>query len=88
MTPADPVLSELGRKLRAQRHGRGMTVKELAVKSSLSERFVVSVEGGQGNLSLLRLVELARALGCRSPIWWMTRGYKDQRRASSNVQSP
>ena len=64
MTPADPVLSELGRKLRAQRHGRGMTVKELAVKSSLSERFVVSVEGGQGNLSLLRLVELARALGC------------------------
>jgi XRE family transcriptional regulator, aerobic/anaerobic benzoate catabolism transcriptional regulator len=59
------VLQELGKKVRERRKLVGLTLKELAERASLSERFVSSLEGGEGNVSLLRLVSLARALECR-----------------------
>lgn len=58
-----PILKQLGASLREARRARGLTVKELAEASELSERFVISVEGGRGNLSVLSLVAMARALG-------------------------
>lgn len=59
---ASAVLRELGARVRSRRHGLGMTVKELAVRSGLSERFLVSLEGGQANPSVRSVLELAGAL--------------------------
>jgi XRE family transcriptional regulator, aerobic/anaerobic benzoate catabolism transcriptional regulator len=41
----------------------GFTVRELAKLSGVSERFLVSIESGKGNVSVLRLEDVAVALG-------------------------
>ena len=41
-------LSELGARVRAWRARRGMTRKQLAADSGLSERFLADVESGKG----------------------------------------
>jgi len=55
-------LSELGARVRAWRARRGMTRKQLAADSGLSERFLADVEGGKGNVSINSLEAAARAL--------------------------
>src|SRR5881398_3049419 len=55
-------LSELGGRIRAWRARRGMTRKQLAADSGLSERFLADVEGGKGNVSINSLQAAARAL--------------------------
>src|SRR3954451_2040427 len=55
-------LSELGGRVRAWRARRGMTRKQLAVDSGLSERFLADVEAGKGNVSINSLEAAARAL--------------------------
>jgi XRE family transcriptional regulator, aerobic/anaerobic benzoate catabolism transcriptional regulator len=40
-----------------------VTRKDLARRSGLSERFVAEVEAGRGNISVLKLEQLAKALG-------------------------
>ncbi len=55
-------LSELGGRVRAWRARRGMTRKQLAADSGLSERFLADVEGGKGNVSINSLEAAARAL--------------------------
>ncbi len=55
-------LSELGGRVRAWRAGRGMTRKQLAADSGLSERFLADVEGGKGNVSINSLEAAATAL--------------------------
>ncbi len=57
------LLAELGRRSRALRAERGLTLRELAQRSGLSPRFLVQVEGGRGNISVGNLASLARALG-------------------------
>jgi XRE family aerobic/anaerobic benzoate catabolism transcriptional regulator len=57
------LLAELGRRLRDLRQRRGLTQKALGERAGVSPRFLVQVEGGEGNLSVLRLAELAEALG-------------------------
>ncbi|MBK7759796.1 MAG: helix-turn-helix domain-containing protein [Deltaproteobacteria bacterium] len=57
------LLTELGRRLRDLRQRRGLTQKALGERAGVSPRFLVQVEGGEGNLSVLRLMELAEALG-------------------------
>jgi XRE family transcriptional regulator, aerobic/anaerobic benzoate catabolism transcriptional regulator len=56
------LLADLGRRARALRAGRGLTLKELARRSGLSPRFLVQVESGQGNISVRKLAALAHAL--------------------------
>jgi XRE family aerobic/anaerobic benzoate catabolism transcriptional regulator len=56
-------LHRLGGAVRRLRRERGWTRRELAVRAGISERFLADVEGGPGNPSIARLVELARALG-------------------------
>lgn len=61
--PSDPtVLTELGARVRAWRARRGMTRKQLAADSGLSERFLADVEAGKGNVSIHSLEAVARAL--------------------------
>lgn len=55
-------VTELGVRVRAWRARRGMTRKQLAADSGLSERFLADVEGGKGNVSIYSLEATARAL--------------------------
>jgi len=55
-------LAELGARVRAWRARRGMTRKQLAADSGLSERFLADVESGKGNVSINSLEAAARAL--------------------------
>jgi len=59
----DRLLAGLASRARQLRAERGLTLKELARRSGLSQRFLVQVEGGQGNISVRRLAGLAQALG-------------------------
>jgi len=56
-------LSRLGDRVRAWRSGSGMTRKALAVASGVSERYLAQLEAGQGNISVLLLRKVARAMG-------------------------
>ena len=55
-------MAELGARVRAWRARRGMTRKQLAADSGLSERFLADVEAGKGNVSIASLETTARAL--------------------------
>jgi XRE family aerobic/anaerobic benzoate catabolism transcriptional regulator len=55
-------LKILGDRVREARAGRGMTRKILARDSGVSERYLAQLEGGMGNVSILLLRDIARAL--------------------------
>jgi len=56
-------LARLGERVRAWRNGNGMTRKALAAASGVSERYLAQLEAGQGNISVLLLRKVARAMG-------------------------
>ncbi len=53
----------LGERVRNARARRGMTRKILAHDSGVSERYLAQLEGGQGNVSILLLRQIAQAMG-------------------------
>src|SRR3984885_3048184 len=55
-------LPQLGTRIRGARARRGMTRKILARDSGVSERYLAQLETGQGNISILLLRDIARAL--------------------------
>ncbi|HVP08841.1 MAG TPA: helix-turn-helix transcriptional regulator [Burkholderiales bacterium] len=55
-------LSRLGDRVRAWRAANAMTRKALAAASGVSERYLAQLEAGQGNISVLLLRKLARAM--------------------------
>ncbi len=57
------LLSGLGAAVRARRNAAGLTLKDLAARADVSERFLVQLEGGTGNISVVRLEDVAAALG-------------------------
>jgi XRE family transcriptional regulator, aerobic/anaerobic benzoate catabolism transcriptional regulator len=59
-------LSELGRRLRAERLRAGLGVTELARLAGVSRRHVTEAEAGRANLSVGKLFDLAGALGVRA----------------------
>jgi XRE family transcriptional regulator, aerobic/anaerobic benzoate catabolism transcriptional regulator len=59
---AGDLLEALGRRTRALRLERGWTLREVAERSGLSQRFLVQLESGEGNISVKRLGEVAKAL--------------------------
>src|SRR5262245_48094553 len=56
------LLARVGRSVREARRGRRLTRSGLAALSGSSERFIARIESGTGNVSLVRLNDLARAL--------------------------
>jgi XRE family aerobic/anaerobic benzoate catabolism transcriptional regulator len=56
------ILDRVGHVLRGRREQARLTIRELARRSGLSERFLSMVEAGLGNISLTRLDRLAGAL--------------------------
>ncbi len=62
--PADknPFLAALGERVRALRARRGMTRKAVAHTAGVSERHLANLEYGEGNVSILLLLQVAQAL--------------------------
>jgi XRE family aerobic/anaerobic benzoate catabolism transcriptional regulator len=56
-------LTQIGARVRRERRDRGLSRRQLSEASGVSERFLAQLEGGSGNISLLRFAEVARALG-------------------------
>lgn len=62
-SPRAPLLTALGRRVRELRHERAWTLDALSQAAGVSSRFLADVEAGRGNISVLRLADVARALG-------------------------
>lgn len=80
----EPLLVDLGARLRTLRARRGLTRKATALAAGVSERYLANLEQGIGNPSMLILQQLAGALRCsiaevigdvttQSPEWLMIR---------------
>lgn len=80
----NPFLIALGERVRGLRARRGLTRKAVAVAANVSERHLASLEYGEGNASILVLLQVAGALQCslaeligdvttRSPEWLLLR---------------
>jgi XRE family aerobic/anaerobic benzoate catabolism transcriptional regulator len=55
-------LQQLGARVRDARTRHNLSRKSLAAKSGVSERYLAQLEGGQGNISILLLRQVAAAL--------------------------
>ncbi|MGB0645574.1 MAG: shikimate kinase [Bradymonadia bacterium] len=55
-------LHHIAKRLKHRRNERRWSIRELAEKSGLSQRYIISAEHGRANLSLQKLDHLARAL--------------------------
>lgn len=61
--PRERLLRDLGAAVRARRTELGLTMRALAKKAGVSERFLVQLEAGEGNISVARLEDVAEGLG-------------------------
>jgi XRE family aerobic/anaerobic benzoate catabolism transcriptional regulator len=79
-----PFLVALGERVRSLRARRGMTRKAVALAAEISERHLANLEYGEGNVSILLLLQVAQALQSplaellgdettRSPEWMLIR---------------
>ncbi len=57
-------LNQLGGRVREMRALHGMSRRELALQSGLSERYVAQIEAGKGNVSIVRLLRIALVFRC------------------------
>jgi XRE family aerobic/anaerobic benzoate catabolism transcriptional regulator len=57
------LLSTLGAAVRARRTELALTIRALAKRADVSERFLAQLEAGSGNISVARLQDVADALG-------------------------
>lgn len=62
--PKNPFLLALGERVRSLRARRGMTRKAVAQAANVSERHLANLEYGEGNASILVLLQVAGALQC------------------------
>jgi XRE family aerobic/anaerobic benzoate catabolism transcriptional regulator len=82
--PLDPrqqdaaYLAQLGARVRAWRSDHGMSRKALAAASGVSERYLAQLEAGHGNMSVLLLRKVARAMG--APVEHLVREDEAQQR--------
>jgi XRE family transcriptional regulator, aerobic/anaerobic benzoate catabolism transcriptional regulator len=60
----NPFLVALGERVRSLRARRGMTRKAVAAAAEVSERHLANLEYGEGNASILVLLQVAGALHC------------------------
>jgi XRE family aerobic/anaerobic benzoate catabolism transcriptional regulator len=62
MSEAPPILRRLAERMRSRRLELALTIKELASRAGVSQRFLVSVEAAKGNISVVKLDQVAGAL--------------------------
>jgi transcriptional regulator with XRE-family HTH domain len=65
LSPRDPSPGELGRRIKALRIARGLTLKELEVRGGISATHVSEIERGRASPTVGALGRIARALGLR-----------------------
>ncbi len=65
LRPRDPSALELGRRVKALRITRGLTLKELEVRGGISATHVSEIERGRASPTVGALGRIARALGLR-----------------------
>ena len=82
-TDIPDLLGPLGRRVRERRLANGMTHAQLAESSGVSTRFLSDLEAGRGNISVVRLDRVSRALGI--PIDELLR---DEERADEHAPAP
>jgi len=86
----NPFLVALGERVRGLRARRGMTRKAVAVAANVSERHLANLEYGEGNASILVLLQVSVALQCSlaeligdittvSPEWLLIRELLERR---------
>ncbi len=86
----NPFLAALGERVKGLRARRGMTRKAVSVAANVSERHLANLEYGEGNASILVLLQVAGALQCtlaeligdvttRNPEWLLIRELLDGR---------
>ena len=63
MAAKDPMLLQLGRRLRGLREQRGWSQEELAFKCGLHRTYIGAVERGEYNVTLLTLRKITDKLG-------------------------
>ncbi len=77
-------LSLLGERVRAWRNEQGVTRKALSAASGVSERYLAQLEAGEGNISVLLLRKVARAMGV--PVESLVReDHEDEKRAAKRI---
>jgi len=87
---SNPFLVALGNRVRELRARRGLTRKAVALAANVSERHLANLEYGEGNASILVLLQIAGALQCSlseligdvttsSPEWLLIREMLDHR---------
>jgi XRE family aerobic/anaerobic benzoate catabolism transcriptional regulator len=59
---SERLLTVMGRRIRGLRKAQALTLRDLAKRSGLSERFLSQIEAGSGNVSVAKLAALAGAL--------------------------
>lgn len=67
MTQAVLVNELIGHRVRQHRSARGWTLDELADRSGVSRRMVITIEHGEGNPSIATLLRISDALGVGLP---------------------
>ncbi len=86
----NPFLMALGDRVRGLRARRGMTRKAVSIAAEVSERHLANLEYGEGNASILVLLQVANALQCSlaeligdvttlSPEWLLIRELLERR---------
>jgi transcriptional regulator with XRE-family HTH domain len=68
MTQALMVNELIGGRVRQHRTNRGWTLDELADRSGVSRRMVITIEHGEGNPSIATLLRISDALGVGLPV--------------------
>jgi transcriptional regulator with XRE-family HTH domain len=68
MTHAVLVNEQIGGRVRQHRAARGWTLDELASRSGVSRRMLISIEHGEGNPSIATLLRISDALGVGLPV--------------------
>ena len=63
MITKNPILQQLGKRIRTLRQSAGYTQEEFAYKAGLDRSYYGAVERGERNLSVLNLLKIAEALG-------------------------
>ncbi|MAD61346.1 MAG: hypothetical protein CMH49_07535, partial [Myxococcales bacterium] len=65
MKSSPSIIEALAQRVLQRRQSLGLTLKECASRSGLSTRYLMQVEAGQANISLLKLTQLSETLQVR-----------------------
>src|SRR3954447_18036303 len=68
MTQAVMVNELIGERVRRHRTGRSWTLDELADRSGVSRRMLITIEHGEGNPSIATLLRISDTLGVGLPV--------------------